>query len=125
MFFQEAIWALRPVEAALSYRFPNIVRAPEARHTFTRNLHQYPLARKQSESSSPLLRPLLCTKLSLQLRGTQTMRIALNTVAGLLLLAGVVWFLQGINVLPGSFMTGQIHGRFTVVSPLLRASVCF
>ena len=37
------------------------------------------------------------------------MRIALNTVAGLLLLAGVVWFLQGINVLPGSFMTGQIQ----------------
>jgi membrane protein implicated in regulation of membrane protease activity len=28
---------------------------------------------------------------------------------GLLLLSmGVIWFLQGINVLPGSFMTGQI-----------------
>ncbi|MEK6588542.1 MAG: hypothetical protein AABY97_06845 [Chloroflexota bacterium] len=25
----------------------------------------------------------------------------------LLILVGVVWFLQGINVLPGSFMTGQ------------------
>ena len=37
------------------------------------------------------------------------MRIALNIVAGLLLLAGVIWFLQGINVLPGSFMTGQIQ----------------
>ncbi len=37
------------------------------------------------------------------------MRIALNTVAALLLLAGIVWFLQGINVLPGSFMTGQIQ----------------
>jgi hypothetical protein len=35
------------------------------------------------------------------------MRILLNIVAGLLLLTGCVWFLQGINVLPGSFMTGQ------------------
>jgi hypothetical protein len=37
------------------------------------------------------------------------MRIALNIVAGLMVLAGVIWFLQGINVLPGSFMTGQIR----------------
>jgi hypothetical protein len=34
-------------------------------------------------------------------------RIALNVIGVLLMLAGVVWFLQGINVLPGSFMTGQ------------------
>jgi hypothetical protein len=27
----------------------------------------------------------------------------------LLALTGAVWFLQGINVLPGSFMTGQIR----------------
>jgi hypothetical protein len=26
-----------------------------------------------------------------------------------LILAGGVWFLQGINILPGSFMTGQIQ----------------
>ncbi len=33
---------------------------------------------------------------------------ALSVGAGmLLLLAGAVWLLQGINVLPGSFMTGQ------------------
>ena len=37
------------------------------------------------------------------------MRIALNIVASLLVLAGAIWFLQGINVLPGSFMTGQIR----------------
>ena len=37
------------------------------------------------------------------------MRIALNVVGGLLLLMGTTWFLQGINVLPGSFMTGQIR----------------
>ncbi len=35
------------------------------------------------------------------------MRIVLNVVGVLLLLMGCVWFLQGINVLPGSFMTGQ------------------
>ena len=37
------------------------------------------------------------------------MRIALNIFAGLLVLLGAIWFLQGINVLPGSFMTGQIR----------------
>jgi hypothetical protein len=31
-------------------------------------------------------------------------------IAGVLLvLFGGIWFLQGINVLPGSFMTGQIR----------------
>ena len=37
------------------------------------------------------------------------MRITLNIVAVLGLLMGSVWFLQGINILPGSFMTGQIE----------------
>ena len=37
------------------------------------------------------------------------MRIVLNIVASLMVLAGVIWFLQGINVLPGSFMTGQMR----------------
>ena len=35
------------------------------------------------------------------------MRITLNIVASLLVLVGAIWFLQGVNVLPGSFMTGQ------------------
>lgn len=36
------------------------------------------------------------------------MRIA-STISGVVLvLVGCIWFLQGINVLPGSFMTGQI-----------------
>jgi|SRR5580700_11666567 hypothetical protein len=34
---------------------------------------------------------------------------ALNILGALLVLFGVIWFLQGINVLPGSFMTGQIR----------------
>ena len=40
------------------------------------------------------------------------MRIALYVVGGLLMLMGVTWFLQGINVLPGSFMTGQIQWAY-------------
>jgi hypothetical protein len=35
------------------------------------------------------------------------MKIFLNIVAVLLVLLGTGWFLQGINVLPGSFMSGQ------------------
>jgi len=48
------------------------------------------------------------------------MRMTLNIVGGLLVLSGGVWFLQGINVLPGSFMTGQIrwavYGGLAVVA---------
>jgi len=33
----------------------------------------------------------------------------LKIFAFLLMLNGAVWFLQGINLLPGSFMTGQIE----------------
>ena len=40
------------------------------------------------------------------------MRIALNIVGVLMVLMGVTWFLQGINVLPGSFMTGQIQWAY-------------
>jgi uncharacterized membrane protein HdeD (DUF308 family) len=51
------------------------------------------------------------------------MRIALNTVAALTLLVGSVWFLQGINVLPGSFMTGQvewaIYGGLAVIAAIV------
>jgi hypothetical protein len=37
------------------------------------------------------------------------MKIGLR-IAGIgMLLAGLVWFLQGINLLPGSFMTGQVR----------------
>ena len=37
------------------------------------------------------------------------MRITLGIIGVLLVLFGGVWFLQGINVLPGSFMSGQIR----------------
>ena len=48
------------------------------------------------------------------------MRITLNVIGTILSLSGTVWFLQGINVLPGSFMTGQIrwavYGGIAVVA---------
>jgi len=37
------------------------------------------------------------------------MRVTLNILGAVLVLFGFIWFLQGINVLPGSFMTGQIR----------------
>jgi hypothetical protein len=37
------------------------------------------------------------------------MRIGLRIVGAFLILAGGVWFLQGISVLPGSYMSGQIQ----------------
>jgi uncharacterized membrane protein HdeD (DUF308 family) len=45
------------------------------------------------------------------------MRIALNIVGVVLVLLGCIWFLQGINVLPGSFMSGQT--RWTVRGGIL------
>ena len=36
------------------------------------------------------------------------MRILVYLVGALCILTGGVWFLQGVNVLPGSFMTGQV-----------------
>lgn len=47
------------------------------------------------------------------------MRWVLVIVAILLLLSGGVWFLQGINILPGSFMTGQpqwaVYGGISIL----------
>jgi len=46
-------------------------------------------------------------------------RLVGSVVGVLLALIGCVWFLQGINVLPGSFMTGQtkwaVYGVITLV----------
>ena len=48
------------------------------------------------------------------------MRIARGVLGAFLILIGAVWFLQGINVLPGSFMTGQtrwaMYGGIAVVA---------
>lgn len=47
------------------------------------------------------------------------MKILLSTIGVLIALAGLVWFLQGINLLPGSYMTGDpqwaINGAIAMV----------
>jgi LPXTG-motif cell wall-anchored protein len=48
------------------------------------------------------------------------MKIILSILGVLFILAGGVWFLQGINVIPGSFMTGQtqwaIYGAIALLA---------
>jgi hypothetical protein len=50
------------------------------------------------------------------------MRIALNIVGVGLLLLGSIWLLQGIDVLRGSFMSGQtrwaLSGAFLIVAAI-------
>jgi hypothetical protein len=36
------------------------------------------------------------------------MRVTLQVLAVLMLAMGIIWVLQGVNILPGSFMTGQM-----------------
>jgi len=51
------------------------------------------------------------------------MRKVLNIIGTLLIFLGTVWFLQGINLMPGSFMSGQvqwaIYGGVAVAAGLL------
>jgi hypothetical protein len=48
------------------------------------------------------------------------MKVTLDIVGAVLVLLGAIWFLQGINVLPGSFMTGQtkwaIYGGIAIIA---------
>ncbi len=48
------------------------------------------------------------------------MKLLLTIVGGLLCLAGAVWVLQGLNILPGSFMTGQI--RWAIIGAITVAA---
>jgi hypothetical protein len=51
------------------------------------------------------------------------MRIVIRVVGVLLVIVGGIWFLQGVNVLPGSFMTGQIrwavYGAISIVAGIV------
>lgn len=50
------------------------------------------------------------------------MKLVLTILGGVLSVIGIIWILQGINVLPGSFMTGQtkwaINGAIALVAGL-------
>jgi hypothetical protein len=37
------------------------------------------------------------------------MKNLIQVIGILIVLAGLIWFLQGTNILPGSYMTGQIQ----------------
>jgi hypothetical protein len=47
------------------------------------------------------------------------MKIVLSIIGVVLVIVGAIWFLQGINILPGSFMTGQtkwaIYGAISFI----------
>jgi uncharacterized membrane protein YidH (DUF202 family) len=51
------------------------------------------------------------------------LKATIVVVAVLMILSGAVWFLQGINLLPGSFMTGQsrwaVRGAIAMVVGLV------
>ena len=48
------------------------------------------------------------------------MRITLIVISVLLLLMGAVWILQGINIMTGSFMTGEIFWAYAgIVTALI------
>jgi uncharacterized membrane protein HdeD (DUF308 family) len=51
------------------------------------------------------------------------MRIVKNIVGVLLVLAGLIWILQGTSVLPGSYMTGQmkwaVYGAVLLVAGII------
>jgi hypothetical protein len=53
--------------------------------------------------------PRILIRSSRELATEEKMKITLNIVGAILVLFGIIWFLQGISVLPGSFMTGQIR----------------
>jgi len=57
--------------------------------------------------------------INLQIKGKCQMKTVVTVISILVFLAGLVWFLQGINVLPGSFMAGDpqwaINGAIAMV----------
>ena len=57
------------------------------------------------------------------------MRAFLSILGILLIFMGGVWFLQGINILPGSFMTGQtqwaVYGGITFIAGVVLIFVAF
>ena len=46
-------------------------------------------------------------------------RMAARILGSLLALGGVVWILQGVNVLPGGFMTGDLRWAYRGAAALL------
>ncbi len=47
------------------------------------------------------------------------MNLAARILGSLLALGGLVWILQGVNVLPGSFMTGDLRWAYRGAAALV------
>jgi hypothetical protein len=51
------------------------------------------------------------------------LRILLLVIGGVLTFVGSIWFMQGINVIPGSFMTGQtrwaVNGALAAIGGII------
>lgn len=56
---------------------------------------------------------------------TRSVRLAIRIVAVVALLAGVVFFFQGIGVIPGSFMTGRTEWAVIGAALVAGASALF
>jgi hypothetical protein len=52
---------------------------------------------------------LICITMYDSLKDRTSMKMTLRIIGLLLAFLGGIWFLQGINILPGSFMTGQMQ----------------
>ena len=54
---------------------------------------------------------------------TRVVKIIFNIVAVLVVLMGITWVLQGVGIMPGSFMTGQrqwaVNGAVAIVIGLV------
>lgn len=54
------------------------------------------------------------------------MRWALIIVGGLMVLMGGTWLLQGVGILPGSFMTGQVFWAVVgAIVLVVGATLCY
>jgi hypothetical protein len=51
------------------------------------------------------------------------MRNVARIVGSLLALGGLVWILQGVNVLPGSFMTGDLRWAWRGAGSLIVGAI--
>lgn len=50
------------------------------------------------------------------------MKAASYLIAGLLIFVGIIWILQGADILQGSFMTGQIEWLFAGIACFILGS---
>src|SRR3954469_19746998 len=68
---------------------------------------QLRFAPRSQPTRKPEASPVIFSRQTYNPPISSAMRAILNVLAVLCLFVGSIWILQGINILPGSFMTGQ------------------